>query len=129
MNQGMVESCIYDRLVFTTVTLPMAIGLSDATVLRLMSQEPARLPPCIFLSRPGALKQKRVWLKETVFKWLEDRQSGFTSPVEAAAAAAAPAPATSRGRGRPRKIEGAHDRGNSKGGPGRPRKTNMGEQS
>ena len=117
MNQGIVESrhCPDDGLVYTPANLGPAIGMSDLTLFRLMSQEPDRLPPPIYLSKLGAKKQKRVWLKTTVAQWLQERQEhgvkqpGAALPVQPLKAAA-PA-ATRRGRGRPRKLEASRLQG------------------
>ena len=97
-----------DGLVYTSANLGKAIGLSDFVVFRFMSQEPDRLPPPVFLSKPGALKQKRVWLKTTVAQWLQERQEhgvkqpGAASPAQPSKAAVG---VLRRGRGRPRKLK------------------------
>lgn len=116
MNQGIDVVEIrhddhHDGLVYTSANLGPAIGMSDFTVFRVMSQEPDRLPPPVFMSKPGAKKQKRVWLKTTVAQWLQERQEehGQPSPVrvQVQVAAVAVAVTSGRGRGRPRKITGA----------------------
>jgi predicted DNA-binding transcriptional regulator AlpA len=121
MNQGRIieshhdhdDGLVYPPLVYKPTDLGQAIGLSDFTVFRFMSQEPDQLPPAVILSKPGALKQKRVWLKTTVVQWLQARQEtgakqpGAASPVQPQpqqTTQAVSAGTARRGRGRPRKL-------------------------
>jgi predicted DNA-binding transcriptional regulator AlpA len=62
--------------------LAVILQLSEATVARLMSQSPERLPPCV---RLGESRGRRVWLLDSVKEWLIERQ-------ERSAASASPTP-------------------------------------
>lgn len=54
--------------------LAMVMGYQLATVLRLMTQAPNRLPPAVLLGESGK-KGKRRWLRSTVEGWLKAREA------------------------------------------------------
>lgn len=92
--------------------LARVLGFELATLKRLSSQAPGRLPPAIRLGA-GQVRSRRVWLRATVEAWLKQREQAgadvMAAPTQIAPVArqerlerAAPAPGK-RGRGRPRK--------------------------
>lgn len=61
-----------EKFVLDRFELSEVLGLSQATVQRLMSQEPTRLPPAINLGK--GRQARRVWLIDTVKEWLKQRE-------------------------------------------------------
>ena len=78
------------------------LGYSIQTVKRLVSDDPARLPPGISLAAPGAKKGKTVFLRSSFETWLQQKEA---KPAILAEGPRALDQSQSRARGRPTKSE------------------------
>lgn len=105
-----------EKLTLDAEELATALGYEPATIRRLMTQHPDRLPPAVVLAMPGK-KGKRVWLRTTVAAWLKEREMVAIAPISALdQLVKTPAFSTNggRGRGRHRKLESFSKTGGSK---------------
>jgi len=102
-----------EKITLIDVELAQVLGYKLITLQRMVTDQTNRLPPEVFLGDPGK-KGKRVWLVETVKKWLKEREVGgqhealeTEQPAEvvvAVAVAVVGGQETKRGRGRPRNV-------------------------
>lgn len=107
-----------EKITLIDVELAQVLGYKLVTLQRMVTDQTNRLPPEVFLGDPGK-KGKRVWLVETVKKWLKEREVGgqheeleteqpaTEQPAEvvgAVAVAVVGGQETKRGRGRPRNV-------------------------
>lgn len=85
-------------LVLHLADLANELGYSIQTVKRLVSDDPARLPPGISLAAPGAKKGKTVFLRSSFELWLQQKERKATPTPDAGT------PTDQPSRGRPRKV-------------------------
>jgi hypothetical protein len=95
-----------ENFTFQPNQLAVAMVYKLATLKRLMTQDPSRLPPAVLLGAEGK-KGKRLWLRSTVEAWLKEREMAAGEAAPATLKAVTVPELGRRGPGRPRKMASA----------------------